>query len=116
MIPRSITPLERSSPRQEHQPGYTVHSKELSAHLQVDQYGTFRLTDAIRPSLDLQVVPREGFRMDIFRDSSSGLQVPVLAASVSRERLFDVFLGLVGSLSDVVDVVLETSHHTSGNV
>src|SRR5207249_4502308 len=68
----------------------------------------------IRPSLDLQVVPQEGFRMEIYRDPSAGLQVPVLAAAVSRERLFDTFLDLLAPLGDVVDVVLETSHDSDG--
>jgi hypothetical protein len=92
-----------------------VHSKQLAAHLRVDQYGDFRLTDAIRPALDLQVLPREGFRLDVFRDPNSDVEIPVLAAAVSRERLFDVFLALLQPLGEVVDVVLETSHHTTDN-
>jgi len=36
--------------------------------------------------------------------------VPVLAAAVSREHLFDLFLELLEPLGEVVDVVLETSH------
>jgi hypothetical protein len=87
-----------------------VSQKQLTAHLQVDRYGAFRLTDAIRPSLDLQVVPREGFRLDIYDNPKAGIQVPVLAAAVSRERLFDTFLSLLEPMGEVVDVVLETSH------
>ena len=33
-----------------------------------------------------------------------------MTASISRERLFDVFLALLRPLGEVVDVVLETSH------
>ena len=80
----------------------------------MDRYGDFRLTDAIRPSLDLQVIPREGFRLETYRDSQASLEVPVLAAAVSCERLFDLFLGLLEPLGPIVDVVLETSHHTDG--
>ena len=87
---------------------------QLASHLQVDRYGEFWLTDAIRPSVDRQVVPRQGFRVDTYRDVRAGLQVPVLAASVSRERLFDVFLDLLDPLGEVVDVVLETSHESDG--
>jgi hypothetical protein len=87
-----------------------VTQNQLAAHLQVDRYGDFRLTEAIRPSLDLQVVPRQGFRIETYRDARAGLQVPVLAASVSRESLFDTFLSLLRPLDEVVDVVLETSH------
>lgn len=91
-----------------------MNPKKLAAHLKVDQYGDFLLTDAIRPSLDLQVVPREGYRLDTYRDSAAGIDVPVLAAAVSRERLFEVFLELLDPLGEVVDVVLETSHDHDG--
>jgi hypothetical protein len=90
-----------------------VSPNQLAAHLQVDCYGSFRLTDAIRPSLDLQVVPREGFRIDTYADPKTDLRVPVLAAAISRERLFDSFLALLKPLGQVVDVVLETSHDTA---
>jgi hypothetical protein len=82
--------------------------------LQVDQYGDFRLTQAIRPSLDLQIVPRQAYRVETYRDDKAGLRVPVLAAAVSRERLFDAFLDLLDPLGEVVDVVLETSHDSDG--
>src|SRR5262245_53602357 len=80
----------------------------------VDRYGDFFLTDAIRPAPHLPVVPRQGFRIGTYREPSSRLEVPVLAAAVSRERLFDVFLSLLGPLGPTVDVVLETSHHSDG--
>lgn len=92
-----------------------MKAKKLAEHLEVDHYGDFYLTDAIRPSLDLQVIPREGFRIDTYRDSRSKLEVPVIAASVSRENLFDIFLALLRPLGSVVDVVLESSHHSSDN-
>lgn len=89
--------------------------KSLSAHLQVSRFGDFELTEGIRPGLDLQVVPRQGYRIETYRDKRAGLEVPVLAASVSREQLFDVFLALLDPLGDVVDVILETSHENMGN-
>jgi len=95
--------------------GVFVSHNQLAAHLQVDRYGDFWLTDAVRPSLDRQVVPRQGFRVDTYRDAQAGLKVPVLAASVSREQLFEVFLNLLDPLGDVVDVVLETSHDSEGS-
>src|SRR5262249_52100963 len=58
--------------------------------------------------------PRQGFRVDTYRDAQAGLKVPVLAASVSREHLFEVFLDLLEPLGPVVDVVLETSHDSEG--
>ena len=87
---------------------------QLAAHLRVDRYGDFVLTDAIRPAPHVPVMPRQGFRLDVYRDDRAGLRVPVLAAAVSQEQLFDVFLDLLGPLGDVVDLVLETSHASEG--
>jgi hypothetical protein len=82
----------------------------LEAHLGVHKYGSFSLSDAVRPSYDLEVVPSAGFRHDTYRDENSQQNVPVLMAAASRERLFDTFLELLDPLGPVVDVVLETSH------
>jgi hypothetical protein len=65
--------------------------------------------------LHVPVVPRQGFRVDVYRDANAGLRVPVLAAAVSREQLFDTFLTLMAPLGEAVDVVLETSHHSDGS-
>ncbi len=88
-----------------------LSEEELEAHLGVNRYGNFALTDAVRPSYDLQVVPAQGYRHDAYRDEESGTKVPVLMAAVSREDLFDVFMELIDPLGHVVDVVLETSHN-----
>jgi hypothetical protein len=87
----------------------------MAAHLRVDRYGDFWLTDAIRPSFDRQVLPRQGYRIETYRDARAGFQVPVLVAAVSRDSLFDAFLALLQPLGEVVDVVVETSHHTDGS-
>src|SRR5271166_3343950 len=89
---------------------YPVNSDDLAAHLLIDRYGDFLLTDAIRPSPAFGVIPRQGYRRDLYRDDDAGLKIPVLAAAVSRERLFDLFLELLEPLGPTVDVVLETSH------
>ena len=91
-----------------------MNRDSLADHLRVDRYGDFVLTDAIRPALHLPVVPCEGFRLDVFREPQAGLEVPVIAAAVSREKLFDVFLSLLAPLGPTVDVVLETSHESEG--
>lgn len=91
-----------------------MNTEQLASHLCRNRYGEFLLTGAIRPSLDLQVVPREGFRIETYRDSRAGREVPLLAAAVSSERLFDLFLNLLRPLGTDVDLVLETSHHTDG--
>ncbi|MEX0585281.1 MAG: hypothetical protein WD176_01465 [Pirellulales bacterium] len=88
-----------------------LSEEELEAHLGVVRYGDFVLTDAVRPSYDLQVVPSQGYRHDTYRDEESRVSVPVLMASASHERLFDVFLELLDPLGTEVDVVLETSHN-----
>ena len=82
----------------------------LEAHLKVARYGDFTLTDAVRPAYDLAVTPKNGYRHDHFTDSGSGVRVPVLMASASREKLLDLFLDLLDPLGDEVDVVLESSH------
>lgn len=88
-----------------------LSEEELETHLGVERYGKFMLTDAIRPSYDLKVVPTQGYRHDHYLDEESRAKVPVLMASASREVLFDLFLELIEPLGNEVDVVLETSHH-----
>jgi hypothetical protein len=83
---------------------------ELDAHISVGRYGSFTLTDAVRPSFGLEIVPREGYRRDLYRDPETGNTMPVLAASVSSDRLFEVFMDLLDPLGDEVDVVVESSH------
>jgi len=83
---------------------------ELEAHLGINRYGSFTLSNAVRPSYDLDVVPSAGFRHDTYHDESSKQDVPVVMAAVSKERLFDTFMELLEPLGSVVDVVLETSH------
>lgn len=92
----------------------SLSDDQLEAHLEVSCYGTFELTDAIRPSIDLQVVPKQGFRHDVYVDPTSQTKVPVIMASASKERLFDLFIDMIDTLGPVVDVVLETSHYHSG--
>lgn len=88
-----------------------LSEEELEAHLGVGRYGDFVLTDAVRPSYDLQIVPRQGFRRDVYQDEETRAQIPVLMAAASREILFELFLDLIEPLGNEVDVVLETSHN-----
>lgn len=83
---------------------------ELEAHLDISRYGNFQLTDAIRPSYDLQVTPKQGYRHDHYHDEETGSRVPVLMASASREGLFELFMDSLDVLGGAVDVVLESSH------
>jgi hypothetical protein len=89
-----------------------LNQEQLDAHLRVGRYGNFTLTDAVRPSYGLEVIPREGYRRDVYRDPESGSTMPVLAASVSSERLFEVLIELLEPLGDEVDVVMESSHES----
>jgi hypothetical protein len=89
-----------------------VISKSFAGHLRTNRYGSFQLTDAIRPAPALPVIPTEGYRLEAYRDVKANVGIPVLVASVSRERLFEVFLALLAPLGEVVDVVLESSHHS----
>ena len=85
---------------------------ELDAHLKIGRYGEFSLTDAVRPSISLEIVPRQGYRRDVYRDPESGSSMPVLAASVSSNQLFEVFMDLLEPLGEEVDVVMESSHES----
>jgi len=44
---------------------------QLSAHLARRDYGDFRLTDAIRPGLDSDIVPVAGYRHDFMPRSTT---------------------------------------------
>jgi hypothetical protein len=88
-----------------------LSEEQLEAHLAVQRYGRFTLTDAIRPSYDLKVTPKQGYRHDFYIDEETKTKVPVLMASASREILFDIFMELIEPLGCEVDVVLETSHN-----
>lgn len=87
-----------------------LSEEELEAHLKIARYGGFELSDAVRPSYDLEVVPSAGYRHDSYRDEETRSTVPVLMAATSRERIMDSFIELLNPLGEVVDVVLETSH------
>ena len=93
----------------------TLSDEALAAHMGIRTYGVFELTDAIRPSYDLRIVPRQGFRHDKYVDDASGSTTPVIMASATRRQLLDTFLALLDPLGAVVDVVLETSHTTAGS-
>ena len=84
---------------------------EMEAHLGIQRYGEFMLTDAIRPSYNLEVVPSAGFRHDVYRDENSRQEVPVVMAAASKHKLFETFMQLLDPLGPTVDVVLETSHN-----
>jgi hypothetical protein len=84
--------------------------EELESHLRVAKYGNFELSEAIRPSHNLEVVPSAGFRHDVYRDEQSRSNVPVLMAAVTKSRLIETYISLIQPLGEVVDVVLETSH------
>jgi hypothetical protein len=90
--------------------GRFVNADQLATHLGIDRYGDFLLTDAIRPAPRVPITPVQGYRVETYRDPESRTRIPMLAAAVSREQLFDVFLDLLAPLGDVVHVVLETSH------
>jgi hypothetical protein len=89
----------------------SLTDEELQTHMGISRYGVFELTDAVRPSYDLQVVPRQGFRHDQYTDESTGTNIPVLMASATSKVLLDLFLDMLDPLGPVVDVVLESSHH-----
>jgi hypothetical protein len=86
---------------------------ELAEHIRRDRYGDFRLTRAIRPGPAARLTPQQGYRRQQFHDAETGARLPMLAAAVSCEQLFDTFLELLEPLGGVVDAILETSHHSA---
>lgn len=95
-----------------------AHQFDLQSHLEIDTYGDFQLTDAVRPSMDLKIQPTQGYRHEVYQDEESGASVPVIMAAASRETLFPLFIELIQRLGETVDVVLESSHdhQTNGHV
>src|SRR5262245_45953053 len=95
-----------------------LSDEQLEAHLKVCRYGNFELTEAVRPSFDLQVVPSQGYRHDCFTDDQTHVRVPVLMAAATKDQLFETFLERLDPRATEVDVVLETSHNrdTKGHV
>jgi hypothetical protein len=89
----------------------TVTDDQLERHMEIARYGDFVLTEAVRPSFDLSVVPQQGYRHDTYFDEATKARVPVLMGAVTKEQLFEVFMELIDPLGSVVDVVLETSHN-----
>ena len=68
------------------------------------------LTDAVRPSYNMEVGPSAGCRHDWYHDRETGVDIPVLMAAASREIIIDLFIDLLDPLGESVDVVLESSH------
>ena len=129
--PHEINPVDADipweSPETQPENSYSIGSSfdllddaTVDSHLRISRYRDFQLTDAVRPSYDLQVIPQEAYRHDTFRDEKTNSQIPVLMVSASSEKLFDLFLDLLCPLGEQVDVVLDSSHagcgKNSGNV
>lgn len=85
--------------------------EELDAHLGINKYGDFTLTDAVRPSYNLEVIPQQGFKKSYYQDEE--ILIPVIIISASKEILFDLFMDLVDLLGNKrLGVALETSHYS----
>lgn len=83
---------------------------ELRAHFDREEYEGFTLTRAVRPSLDLTIIPKEGYKETTFYDEYIDRSVPVLVAAVTAQKLADVFSALLRQIGTSVSVVLQTSH------
>ncbi len=87
-----------------------MNAESWTDHLNRKTYGSFTLTDAVRPGPSLPIRPRQGYTLQVYRDRKAGLKLPMISAAVSAENLMDCFLALLDPLGDSVHVVLETSH------
>ena len=69
-----------------------LSEQQLESHLKVVKYGDFVLTDAVRPSYDLKVVPIQGYRHESYHDPEAQSTVPVLmSADNSCKCVRDVY-------------------------
>ena len=110
-LKRFIKSTFRDSQPHEHRSSFEdLTDDQLETHLNIARYGSFMLTDAVRPSYDLQVVPSSGYRHDVYLDQESGVEIPVLMASASQGKILDLFFDLMDPVGQEVDIVLETSH------
>ena len=87
-----------------------VTERDLESHLSRYQYDGHRLTNAIRPAYNPEIMPISGYRTDIYHDANTRIDMPVLMAAASRETLIGLFFELMRPLGSNVDVVLESSH------
>ncbi len=86
---------------------------ELQEILRQTRYRGFELTGAVFPH-PRNPAPIEGYRFDRYFDVDKQSSVPVIMASVTKNKLWEVFHSLLVPLGDTVDTVLETSHATNG--
>lgn len=104
-------------------PAYSEYAAEqaqrvfeaMEWHLAAGINEDFAWTEAVRPSGNSSIVPRQGYRHDVYRDAESGREIPVIIAAASREVLFPLFIQLIKRLGDSLDVVLESSHDHSSS-
>jgi len=105
-------PLRTFSPENAAETLLPPDSEAMEAHLARRRYGRFTLTEAVRPSWQLDVVPQAGYRFDSYLDPQDGARLPAIIGAVSCEDLFETFLRLLEPLGDTCDGVLETSHES----
>lgn len=94
----------------EQSPFDNLTEAQLRAHSRRTCYDDIELTGAVVPSPDFSVMPKEGYRHDVYQDPQTGTNIPVLMAAASRKKLLSLFDDLLSALGNDVDVVLETSH------
>ncbi len=110
-LKRLIKSTFRDSHTHQHSSSFeNLSDDQVETHLNISRYGNFILTNAVRPSYDLQVVPSPGYRHDVYLDQETGVEIPVLMASASKENILDLFFDLMDPIGHEVDIVLETSH------
>src|SRR5437762_2013520 len=94
-----------------------VSPEQLAAHLRVDQYGDFWLTEAIRPALDLPVLQSHfcEFEELLLHDGCTG--VAVISATQPMEVQFDEHKLLVVYARDLkpFEAILRRSGITRDN-
>ena len=96
------------------EPGLNKNALSIFESPQLERQG-FQWSEAVSPLSGILFSPIEGYCYRRFRDRTTGQGGDCIAALVSKERLFDVFLELIDILGNEVTVVLENSYGYDGD-
>lgn len=87
-----------------------LDSDELNTHCRIKNYNGFILPDGLVPSYSVDNPPIEGYRFFDYM-APDGSSSPLLRASISSHRLYEVFRHLAAQvLPDEIDVFFQSSY------
>src|SRR5687768_7535829 len=72
-----------------------LSEEQLEAHLGVERYGACRFAAAVRPTYDVKVTGRQGYRHDFCLGEESKRKVLVLMGAAMRETLVVIVVEVI---------------------